>query len=636
MARAMDTAPELQPASLLRVLTCGSVDDGKSTLIGRLLYEAGAVPDDMLATLNADSRRQGSVTDGIDYALLVDGLEAEREQGITIDVAYRYFATPRRTFILADAPGHEQMTRNMVTGASNADLAIILIDARKGVLIQTRRHAAIAHALRVPEVVLAVNKMDLVDWSEARFREICADFSAFAVQLGISRLTALPVAAVSGANIAATCAEIPWYNGPSLLQHLETVPTERPDAGGSLRLPIQWVCRPHQNFRGYAGTVIGGHLRRGQNVTALPSGATARIADITTPQRALAADQSACPGTAVMVTLEHDIALGRGDVLVATDAPMPANAALFDCNLVWMSEQPLLPERTYVLRLGPEERIAQITRIRHRIDIATLGHSAARTLALNDIANCEIALNKPLVFDPYVESREMGGFVLIDRVSAATVAAGMIQFALNRADNLRWQHIDIDRQARAALKGQEACCLWLTGLSGAGKSTIANALEKRLHAIGRHTYVLDGDNVRHGLNRDLGFTEADRVENIRRIAEVARLMVDAGLMTIVAAISPFSADRAMARELFPAGIFIEVFVDSPISVCESRDVKGLYAKARAGQIRNFTGVTSPYETPAVPEVRLDSAGGGVDALIDQIFKHLSQHGFLAVNRNGTT
>jgi bifunctional enzyme CysN/CysC len=627
-------APTPTPASLLRVLTCGSVDDGKSTLIGRLLYEAGGLPDDTLAALEADSRRQGSVPGGIDYALLVDGLEAERAQGITIDVAYRYFATPLRSFILADTPGHEQFTRNMVTGASNADLAVILVDARKGVLIQTRRHAAITHALRVPAIVLAVNKMDLVGWSEARFRAIVADFTSFAASLGLGPFTAIPVAAVAGANVAVPSPMMPWHRGPTLLGHLETVAPVQSVPGpegpaSDVRLPIQWVCRPDQNFRGYAGTLVGGPLSLGQGVTALPSGQTARIATIATPQGQLKPGQTAGAGAAAMVTLDHEIALGRGDVLVATEARRkPVNAALFDCMLVWMAEQPLLPERSYVLRLGPAERRAQVTRIRHRIDIATLGRSSARTLALNDIASCEVALDKPLVFDPYAVSREMGGFVLVDRVSGATVAAGMIQFALSRADNVRWQQIEVDGPARAKAKGQRACCLWLTGLSGAGKSTIANALEKRLHAMGQHTYVLDGDNVRHGLNRDLGFTDADRVENIRRIAEVARLMVDAGLIAIVAAISPFGADRAMARELFPDGAFIEVFVDSPFSVCEGRDVKGLYAKARAGQIRNFTGLTSPYEPPLAPELHLDSASAAVEALVDQVVAELARRTIL--------
>ena len=613
---------------LLRVFTCGSVDDGKSTLIGRLLFETGSIPSDVAAALAIDSRRHGTVADGIDYALLADGLEAEREQGITIDVAYRYFASTRRSYILADTPGHELYTRNMVTGASNADVAIILVDARFGIQTQTRRHALIVQALAVPQVILAINKMDLVDWSQSRFEALAAEFAAFATEIKFASVHAIPMSALTGENLITTGTHMPWYRGLCLLDHLDTLtPSSSAEAKDApARLPVQWVCRPDQTFRGYAGTLVAGRLSVGQAVTVQPSGQKTRIKTITAPQ---GEQQTAKSGSALMITLMDNVAMRRGDVLAAgDDARPPTIADLFNATLVWMTDAPLLPERAYLLRLGPTERTAQVTRIRHSLDVNSHSKVAARTLVLNDIADCELSLDAALVFEPYEQSRAMGGFVLIDRDTGATVAAGMIRFALRRAANVPWQTLSIDQAARSQIKGQRACCIWFTGLSGAGKSTIANALEQRLFALGRHTTVLDGDNVRHGLNRDLGFTAADRVENVRRLGEVSRLMVDAGLITLVAAISPFRAERDMARQRFTDGEFIEVFVDSPLDVCETRDTKGLYAKARAGEIPNFTGLTSPYEPPLRPELHLDTASKSVEELIETLIAHLTARGII--------
>jgi bifunctional enzyme CysN/CysC len=615
---------------LLRVLTCGSVDDGKSTLIGRLLFEAGAIPEDVLAMLDADSRQHGTVMGGIDYALLADGLEAEREQGITIDVAYRYFATARRNYILADTPGHELFTRNMVTGASNADVAIILVDARHGIQTQTRRHALIVNALAVPHVVLAINKMDLVHWSRERFESIATEFTSVAAEIGLSSVHTIPISALTGDNLLHASAHMVWYQGEALLNYLDTVPVDTRAAHSDMpaRLPIQWVCRPDQTFRGYAGTLVSGRLSVGQKVEVLPSGQITRIKTLATPT---GDQQTAGAGSALMVTLADHVAMRRGDVLVAgDDAARPEIADLINATLVWMAEAPMLPERAYSLRLGPTERTAQVTRIRHTLDVTTNGKIAARMLALNDIADCELSLDAPLVFEPYDISRPMGGFILIDRETGATVAAGMIRFALRRSANVPWQALSIDQAARSRIKGQRACCIWFTGLSGAGKSTIANALEQRLFALGRHTTVLDGDNVRHGLCRDLGFTAADRVENVRRLGEVSRLMVDAGLITLVAAISPFRAERDMVRQRFADGAFIEVFVDSPLGVCEARDTKGLYAKARAGQIPNFTGLTSPYETPSAPELHLDTANRSPTELVERLIEALTERGIITL------
>ena len=590
--------------SLLRFLTCGSVDDGKSTLIGRLLYDSKMIFEDQLEALESDSRRLGTQGQGIDFALLVDGLAAEREQGITIDVAYRFFSTDRRKFIVADTPGHEQYTRNMVTGASTADLAVILIDARKGVLTQTRRHSYLVHLLGIRHIVLAVNKMDLVDWSRARFDEITADYGAFAREIGLPAPVAIPISGLKGDNIANRSDRAPWYDGPTLMEHLETVEVDedrlrrRP-----FRLPVQWVNRPNLDFRGFAGLIASGEVKPGDAVRVLPSGRTSSVARIVTRDGDL---DSAIAGQSVTLTLADEIDVSRGDVLAAADAP-PEIADQFETMLVWMADEPLLPGRPYWLKLGTRLVSAQVTEIKHKVNVNTLEPLAAKTLELNEIALCNLSLDQVVAFEPYGEDRDLGGFILIDRISNATVAAGMIRFALRRSHNIHWQALDVSKASRAALKGQKPAVLWFTGLSGAGKSTIANLVEKRLQAEGRHTYLLDGDNVRHGLNRDLGFTDADRVENIRRVAEVARLMADAGLIVLVSFISPFRAERQMARSLMAEGEFYEVFVDTALAEAERRDVKGLYRKARAGELKHFTGISSPYEAPSDPEIRIDTA-----------------------------
>jgi len=581
---------------LLRFITCGSVDDGKSTLIGRLLWEGSHLFDDQRTTLAEDSRRQGTQGDDIDFALLVDGLVAEREQGITIDVAYRYFATRRRRFIVADTPGHEQYTRNMFTGASTAHLAVLLVDARKGLLVQTRRHACLVSLVGIREVVLAVNKMDLVGFDQARFDAIRADFERFAAPLGFEGITAIPVSALRGDNITARSSSTPWYDGPSLLAHLDTVPAAAP-AGDRLVFPVQWVNRPHAGFRGYSGTVASGVVRPGDAVRVTASGECAQVESIETWDGPMPA---AGPGDAVTLTLSREVDVSRGDVLSREDAPLQMTDQ-FEATLVWMHVDAGLIGRSYDLKLATQWAGASITSIRHRIDIDTLAHQASRQLGLNDISVCTLSTARPLVFDTYDRSRLLGSFILVDRFSNATVAAGMIRHGLRRAQNLRWQPLNITREDRERLNGHPGRVVWLTGLSGSGKSTLANALETALHALGRHTYILDGDNVRHGLNRDLGFTEADRVENIRRTAEVARLMMDAGLIVITAFISPFRRERALARSLVGEGRFLEVFVDTPLDVCEARDPKGLYRKARAGGLPNMTGIDSPYEAPVTPE-----------------------------------
>jgi bifunctional enzyme CysN/CysC len=609
--------------SMLRFLTCGSVDDGKSTLIGRLLHDEGLIFDDTLASLRADSRTFGSTGEEIDLALLVDGLEAEREQGITIDVAYRYIATKKRSFIVADTPGHEQYTRNMVTGASRSDLAVLLVDAQKGLLTQTRRHSCIVHLMGIRHVVLAVNKMDAVNYDAARFAKIRDDYHAFADSLGIADVLAIPISALRGDNVVRKSALTPWYRGPTLLSHLETIEVER---GGSrpLRIPVQWVCRPNANFRGYAGRIVSGKMAVGDRVLALPSGRASEIASLLAGEGSL---KEAGTGRSVLVTLRDELDIGRGDVLCHAETGAEV-ADQFAAHLVWMSDEPLLPGRIYVLRCGAQTTTSQVGTLKYKVDVDTLGHVAASKLGLNDIGFCNITTAKPLVFAPYAENRDMGGFIIIDRASNATVGAGMIQFALRRARNIHWQSINISKRQRADIKGQRACCLWFTGLSGSGKSTLANLLEKRLHDLGKHTYILDGDNVRHGLNRDLGFTDADRVENIRRTAEVARLMVDAGLITIVAFISPFRAERRFARERFDAGEFFEVFVDAPLEVCETRDPKGLYARARLGEVKNFTGISSPYEPPLNPEVRLETQHQSPEALVDLLLARMEKGGIL--------
>ncbi|HUZ13231.1 MAG TPA: sulfate adenylyltransferase subunit CysN [Caulobacteraceae bacterium] len=592
-----------QRKSLLRFITCGSVDDGKSTLIGRLLYDSKLIFEDQLAALEADSRKLGTQGGDLDFALLVDGLAAEREQGITIDVAYRFFSTDKRKFIVADTPGHEQYTRNMVTGASTADLAVILIDARKGVLTQTRRHSFLVSLIGIRQVVLAVNKMDLVDYDAAVFERICADYRDFAAGIGLENIAAIPISGLRGDNITSPSARTPWYGGPTLIQHLESVEIDETRAQGQpLRMPVQWVNRPNLDFRGFAGEIACGVVRPGDRIRVLPSGRESRIERIVTRDGDL---DLAVAGQSVTLTLADEIDCSRGDVIAAADAPAEA-ADQFETTIVWMAEEPLLPGRPYWLKIGARMVSATITEPKYKINVNTLEHLAAKQLELNEIGVCNISLDQVVAFDPYEASHDTGGFILIDRISNATVGAGMIRYALRRAQNIHWQALDVTKATRAAAKEQRPAVLWFTGLSGAGKSTIANLVEKKLLAMGRHTYLLDGDNVRHGLNRDLGFTDADRVENIRRVAEVARLMADAGLIVLVSFISPFRSERRMARELMAPGEFLEVFVDTPLEVAEQRDVKGLYAKARRGELKHFTGIDSPYEAPEHPEIRVDT------------------------------
>jgi len=608
---------------LLRFITCGSVDDGKSTLIGRLLYESKTLFEDQLAALTADSKRQGTRDGDIDFALLVDGLSAEREQGITIDVAYRFFSTERRKYIVADTPGHEQYTRNMVTGASTADLAILLIDARKGVLIQTRRHSYLVSLLGIRRVVLAINKMDLVDYAQEVFDRIETDYRDFAGRIGIDQIVAIPLSAVRGDNVFERSQQTPWYTGPSLMDHLETTPIDR-DLRGDFRLPIQWVNRPNQDFRGFAGTIASGVVRVGDAVVALPSGRSSRVTSVRNGSDAV---EAAAAGQAVTLSLAEELDISRGDVLVAAGA-RPGVADQFEATIVWMSEQPMLPGRSYLLKTSTQTTAATVAPLKHKINVNTLEHMAAKKLELNDIGVCGLELARPIVFEPYERNRDLGGFILIDRLTNNTVGAGLFHFALRRSENVHWQALDVDKRTRAELKGQKPCVMWFTGLSGAGKSTIANLVEKRLLVLGRHTYLLDGDNVRHGLNKDLGFTDAGRVENIRRVAEVARLMADAGLIVLVSFISPFRAERRMARGLLPDGEFIEVYVDTPIEVAEARDPKGLYKKARSGQLKNFTGIDSPYEPPEGAEIRVDTTALSPEQAVERIFTYLDENGVL--------
>jgi len=608
--------------SLLRFITCGSVDDGKSTLIGRLLYEAKLVYDDQLAALEQDSRRFGTRGAELDYALLVDGLAAEREQGITIDVAYRYFTTARRKFIVADTPGHEQYTRNMVTGASTADLAVILIDARKGVLTQTRRHSYLVRLLGITHAVLAVNKMDLVGYAQATFEALAAEFRAFGAQIGLTEVTAIPISAVNGDNVTARSTHMPWYAGATLLAHLESVTVADESAAAPLRLPVQWVNRPNADFRGFCGRIVSGSVRPGDRIRVLPGAGESEVARIVTADGDRA---GAVAGESITLTLKSEIDVARGDVIAAASAP-PQVAAQFEATIIWMHDEPMLQGRSYLMKCAARTVGATITPLKHRINVNTLERTAAERLELNDIGVCELELDEPIAFEPYAHSRELGGFILIDRLSNATVGAGLIHFALRRSQNVHWQALDIDKQLRARQKGQKACVLWLTGLSGAGKSTIANLIEKQLTTAGRHTYLLDGDNVRHGLNKDLGFAAQDRVENIRRVAEVARLMVDAGLIVLVSFISPFRAERRMARALFEPGEFIEVFVDTPLAVAEQRDAKGLYGKARRGELKNFTGIDSPYEAPEYAEIRIDTTTLSAQAAAELVVAHLRRVG----------
>ena len=608
-----------QHKSLLRFITCGSVDDGKSTLIGRLLYDSKMIFEDQLAALEADSKRVGTQGQEIDFALLVDGLAAEREQGITIDVAYRFFATEKRKFIVADTPGHEQYTRNMVTGASTADLAVILIDARKGVLTQTRRHSYLAHLIGIRNIVLAVNKLDLVGYDQARFDEIVADYTAFAESIGITGFTAIPISGFKGDNITTLSANTPWYQGPTLMTHLETVEldaTRRQQ--GPLRMPVQWVNRPNLDFRGFSGTIAGGTVKPGDAIRVLPSGKTSTISRIVTYNGDL--DQ-AVAGQSVTLTLADEIDCSRGDMIVASDAPLEV-ADQFEATIVWMAEEALLPGRPYWLKLATGTVTATVTDPKYQVDVNTMEHLAAKTLELNAIGVCNLSLDRPRAFAPYAENPELGGFILIDKLTNATVGAGMIHFALRRSQNIHWQAVDIDRAHHASSKNQKPAVLWLTGLSGAGKSTIANLVVKKLARMNRHTFLLDGDNVRHGLNRDLGFTDADRVENIRRVGEVAKLMTDAGLIVITAFISPFRAERDMVRQMMAPGEFVEVHIDTPLADAEKRDVKGLYKKARAGDLKNFTGIDSPYEAPLEPEIHIDTTEMSADEAAEAIVKRL--------------
>ncbi|MFG1403859.1 sulfate adenylyltransferase subunit CysN [Xanthobacter sediminis] len=610
--------------SLLRFLTCGSVDDGKSTLIGRLLYDTKLLFEDQLASLSADSRKHGTAGADLDFALLVDGLAAEREQGITIDVAYRFFATDKRKFIVADTPGHEQYTRNMATGASNSDLAVILVDARQGILTQTRRHSYIVKLLGLKHVVLAVNKIDLVDFSQARFDEIVRTYSDFAADFGFETLVPIPLSARFGDNVIEKSAHTPWYTGPTLLEHLEHVEVASNALARPFRMPVQWVNRPNLDFRGFSGTIASGLVRPGDAVVVAGSGATSRIRAIVTKDGEL---EEAGAGEAVTLTLTDEVDVSRGDVLAAA-ADRPEVSDQFAAHLIWMNEEPLLPGRPYLIKMGTRTVGAQVTDIKHKLDVNTFQRLAAKTLQLNEVAVVNFATHEAIAFDPFAEVPETGAFIVIDRMSNLTVGAGMVDFGLRRATNVHWQQLNVSKESRAAMKGQRPVVLWFTGLSGAGKSTVANLVEKKLNAEGRHTYMLDGDNVRHGLNKDLGFTEADRVENIRRVAEVARLFVDAGLVTLVSFISPFRAERRMARELMGEGEFIEIFVDTPLEVAESRDVKGLYKRARAGQIKNFTGIDSPYEPPEAPEIRLEAGVSAPEQMADQIVAHLREQGYL--------
>ena len=584
---------------LLRFITCGSVDDGKSTLIGRLLFESQQIPEDQIAALKRDSRRFGTQGDSIDFALLVDGLSAEREQGITIDVAYRYFLSARRSFIVADTPGHEQYTRNMATGASTADLAVLLVDARTGLTVQTRRHAYLVSLMGLKHVVLAINKMDLLGYDEQRYRTIESDFARYARQLGFETLVVIPMSALRGDNVTTRSSAMPWYDGPSLIEHLDTIDIRRPPQAGSV-FPVQWVSRPNADFRGYAGTLAAGELKLGDTLRVAQSGQIAKISRIVTGDGDLS---SATAGDAITLCLDREIDISRGDVLSRADSPIETTDQ-FEATLVWLHEEPGLASRRYDLKLASQWTGASITAIKHRINVNTLAEEPARKLELNDITVCNIATTQPLAFEPYSNSRELGGFILVDRYTHATVAAGLIRHSLRRAQNVHRQSLSIDRQARETLNGHAGKVLWFTGLSGSGKSTIANALEVELHGRGLHTYILDGDNIRQGLNRDLGFTDTDRVENIRRIAEVAKLMMDAGLIVMTSFISPFRRERDLARELIGTDNFIEVFVDTPLAVCEQRDVKGLYRKAREGKIPNMTGVNSPYEAPLAADITI--------------------------------
>jgi bifunctional enzyme CysN/CysC len=624
LLQAPNTGAALRQKDLLRFITCGSVDDGKSTLIGRLLYESKSLLDDQLEALGADSKRFGTQGDALDFALLVDGLSAEREQGITIDVAYRFFATARRKFIVADTPGHEQYTRNMVTGASTADLAVILVDARKGVLTQTRRHSYLVSLLGIRQVVLAVNKLDLVDYSREVFDAIVSDYRAFAAKLGFEAIVGIPLSALRGDNMTGPSANTPWYEGPSLIEHLDTVEIP-PSATTTLRMPVQWVNRPDHTFRGFSGRLLGGSIRPGDAVRILPSGKSSRVSRIVTFDGDL---DEAVNGQSVTLTLADEIDISRGDVIASPDDP-PGLADQFEASIVWMSEDAMLPGRPYLVKIGATMQGASLGQPKYVVDVNSLDHLAAKTLHLNEIGVCNLTLDRAVAFDAYADNRDMGSFILIDRFTNATVGAGMLHFALRRSQNIHWQATEIDKDARARQNGHRPCVLWMTGLSGSGKSTIANIVERELHALGARTYLLDGDNVRHGLNKDLGFTAADRVENIRRVGEVAKLMVDAGLIVITAFISPFRSERRLARSMVEDREFVEIFVDTPLSVVEQRDPKGLYRKARRGELKNFTGIDSPYEVPETPELHIRTDGTTAEAAAAHIIDYLRECGVLA-------
>jgi len=601
--------------TMLRFITCGSVDDGKSTLIGRMLYDSKMIFEDQLDALTADSKKVGTQGQDIDFALLVDGLAAEREQGITIDVAYRFFNTEKRKFIVADCPGHEQYTRNMVTGASTADLAVILIDARKGVLVQTRRHSYLCHLIGIKNIVLAVNKMDLVDYDHAVFDAIVKDYTEFAHSIGIDTFTALPISGFKGDNITTKSDNTPWYTGPTLIEHLETVEVlSSVDADKPFRLPVQWVNRPNLDFRGFSGLIATGSVKPGDKIRVLPSGKTSTITRVVTMDGDL---EEATAGQSITVTFADEIDCSRGSVISTADNP-PQTADQFEATFVWMADEAMTAGRAYWLKLGTQMVSATVQEPKYTVNVNTMEHMAAKTLELNAIGVAELTTDKAIVFEPYADNRTLGGFILIDKMTNATVAAGMINFSLRRSQNVHWQATDIGRKQHADLKNQKPALLWFTGLSGSGKSTIANLVEKKLYRMNRHTFLLDGDNVRHGLNKDLGFTEADRIENIRRVGEVAKLMTDAGLIVITAFISPFQAEREMVRSMLPEGEFIEVFIDTPLRVAESRDVKGLYKKARAGELKNFTGIDSPYEAPRNPEIRIDTQAITPDEAADLI------------------
>lgn len=608
---------------LLRFITCGSVDDGKSTLIGRLLYDSKLIFEDQLASVTADSKKVGTQGGEIDLALLVDGLQAEREQGITIDVAYRFFSTDRRKFIVADTPGHEQYTRNMATGASSAELAIILIDARKGILTQTRRHSFIVSLLGIRHVILAVNKMDLVDWDSGTFEAISGAYREFAHDLDIHDVTCIPVSALTGDNVFDASPNMPWYQGPTLLDVLETVDVSTDVAERAFRMPVQWVNRPNLDFRGFSGTIASGIVRPGDRIMACPSERTSTISRIVTLDGDL---DVAIAGQSITLVLDDEIDVSRGDILADAEQA-PDSTDQFAGHLIWMHDEPLLPERQYLMKIGTKMTTVQITDLRHKINVNTMEHVAGKTLELNEVAYCNFALDQAIAFDSYKDVRETGGFILIDRFTNGTVGAGMIDFGLRRATNLTWHELEVGKELRARQKGQKPCILWFTGLSGSGKSTTADKVEQKIAALGRHSYLLDGDNVRHGLNKDLGFTDVDRVENIRRVAEVSRLFVDSGLIVLVSFISPFQDERRMARELVAEGEFIEVFVDTPIELCEQRDPKGLYKKARAGEIKNFTGIDSDYEPPENAEIVLKSADHSVEDLADQVIAYLKAGGY---------